>query len=81
MIHPKDHKTSCLFDPWDRRGPKRRRLIEQSWAGLLGEHILLELPVNMVSFTLLDGLYLMSLDLEHSFLQVLLYFRKMVSGN
>ena len=40
MIHTKDHKTGYLFDPWDHLGPKRRKLMEQSWAGLFREHIL-----------------------------------------
>jgi len=34
MIHTKDHKQSYLFDPWDYLGPKRRMLMEESWAGL-----------------------------------------------
>ena len=51
MIHTKDHKTGYLFDPWDHLGPKRRKLMEQSWAGLFREHILCELPVHkMIPF-------------------------------
>ena len=46
MIHTKDHKTMHLFDPWDFLGPKRRKLMDQSWAGLFRKHILNELPVN-----------------------------------
>ena len=48
MIHTKDHKTGYLFDPWDHMGPKRRKLMEQSWAGLFREHILQDLPVNKI---------------------------------
>jgi hypothetical protein len=48
MIHTKDHKTGYLFDPWDHLGPKRRKLMEQSWAGLFREYILQELPVNKI---------------------------------
>ena len=46
MIHTKDHKTMPLFDPWDFLGPKRRKLMDQSWAGLFRKHILNELPVG-----------------------------------
>jgi hypothetical protein len=46
MIHTKDHKTMHLFDPWDFLGPKRRKLMDQSWAGLFRKHILNELPVS-----------------------------------
>lgn len=46
MIHTKDHKTILMFDPWDFMGPKRRKLLEQSWAGLFRQHILSELPVG-----------------------------------
>lgn len=46
MIHTKDHKTLPLFDPWDFLGPKRRKLMEESWAGLFRKHILNELPVS-----------------------------------
>ena len=49
MIHTKDHKTGYLFDPWDYMGPKRRKIMEQSWAGLFREHILQELPVNKIA--------------------------------
>jgi hypothetical protein len=46
MINVKNHKQGDLFDPWRHLGPKRRRLLEQSWAGLFREHILEELPVD-----------------------------------
>lgn len=49
MIYTKDHKTGYLFDPWDHMGPKRRKLMEQSWAGLFREHMLRELPVNKIA--------------------------------
>ena len=55
MIHTKDHKTGYLFDPWDHLGPKRRKLMEQSWASLFREHILCELPVHkMIPFFAAD---------------------------
>lgn len=46
MIHTKDHKTLPLFDPWEFLGPKRRKLMDESWAGLFRKHILSELPVG-----------------------------------
>jgi len=54
MIYTKDHKTASLFDPWEHLGPKRRKLMEESWAGLFKKEILYELPVNKVApFSLL----------------------------
>ena len=49
MIHTKDHKTGHLLDPWRYMGKKRRKLLEQSWAGLFREHILSELPVDKIA--------------------------------
>lgn len=46
MIYVKNHKQGDLFDPWAHLGPKRRKLLDQSWAGLFREHILEELPVD-----------------------------------
>jgi len=49
MIYTKDHKTASLFDPWEHLGPKRRKLMEESWAGLFKKEILYELPVNKIA--------------------------------
>ena len=49
MIHKRDHRTPSLFDPWDYLGPKRKKLISESWAGLFREHILAELPVQKLA--------------------------------
>jgi hypothetical protein len=49
MVHAKDHKTGYLFDPWKHLGPKRKRLLQESWAGLFRDHILCELPVHELS--------------------------------
>src|SRR3990170_2510411 len=49
MIHTRDHRTVYLFDPWDYLGPKRKRLLSESWAGLFREHILAELPVHKLA--------------------------------
>ncbi len=46
MIRIKDHKQTELFDPWGFMSPKRRQLLDQSWAGLFREQILCELPVQ-----------------------------------
>ena len=46
MINAKNHKQGYLLDPWDYLGPKRRLLMEQSWAGLFREEILNNLPVD-----------------------------------
>ena len=49
MIHTRDHQTDYLFDPWNFLGPKRRRLMEESWAGVFREHILRDLPVHKIA--------------------------------
>lgn len=54
MIRIKDHKTGYIFDPWDYLGPKRRKLMEESWAGLFRQEILNELPVNEVASAFSD---------------------------
>jgi hypothetical protein len=46
MFHVKDRKTGQLFDQWRYLGPKRRKLLDESWAGLFREQILPELPVD-----------------------------------
>jgi hypothetical protein len=46
MIHIKDHKQKDLFEPWAFLGPKRRKLLDQSWAGLFQKELLGELPVG-----------------------------------
>ena len=46
MICINDHKQRQLFDPWGFLSPKRRQLLDQSWAGLFKDEILCELPVN-----------------------------------
>jgi len=49
MFHIKDRKTGQLFDPWRFLGPKRRKLLNESWAGLFREKILPELPVERMT--------------------------------
>ena len=49
MIRIKDHKQGHLFDPWSYLSPKRRQLLDQSWAGLFKQQILCELPVSKLA--------------------------------
>jgi hypothetical protein len=49
MIHTRDHQTGYLIDPWDYLGPKRKKLLSESWAGLFREHILVKLPVHKLA--------------------------------
>jgi len=49
MVYIKDRKTGQLFDQWRYLGPKRRKLLNESWAGLFRETILPELPVERMA--------------------------------
>jgi len=49
MIKIKNHKQGNLFDPWSHLSPKRRELLDKSWAGLFREHLLCELPVTVIA--------------------------------
>jgi hypothetical protein len=49
MIRIKDQKQNDLFDPWSFLSPKRRLLLDQSWAGLFKKELLCELPVGKVA--------------------------------
>ncbi len=49
MFNTRDRQTGYLLDPWDYLGPKRRKLMEQSWAGLFREEILSVLPIEKMS--------------------------------
>lgn len=46
MIKCKDHKTPLLFDPFHFMGPKRKQMLQDSWAALFKEVVLNELPVD-----------------------------------
>lgn len=48
MFYAKDHKQGNIFDPWGYLGPKRRRSLDLSWAGLFQKEILPTLPVNIL---------------------------------
>ena len=49
MIHIKNHRQKDLFDPWRFLSPKRRELLDQSWAALFQKELLCELPVGEVA--------------------------------
>lgn len=49
MIHTKDHRTLNMFEPFAHLGPKRLKLMEQSWAKLFRDEILPDLPVHKVA--------------------------------
>ena len=48
MINIKDHKTGHLWDPWEHLGEKRRKFLEESWAGAFRKHVLNQLPIDAV---------------------------------
>ncbi len=48
MIHFKDHKTLHIFDPFAFLGPKRKKLMDTSWAKLFRDEILPVLPVDKI---------------------------------
>lgn len=49
MIRINDHNQLKLFDPWDFLSPKRREILDQSWAGLFQKDILCELPISKLT--------------------------------
>ena len=48
MIHIRDPRQRDLIDPWRFLSPKRRKLLDASWAGLFQRELLCELPVDKV---------------------------------
>jgi hypothetical protein len=49
MITSRDHYSGDLFDPWAHLGPRRRALLERSWAGVVRQHLLGHLPVSQLA--------------------------------
>jgi len=49
MIRTREPRQASLIDPWGDLGPKRRQLLENSWAGLFRQEILSELPVAQLA--------------------------------
>ncbi len=50
MFTIKNPKQKELIDPWHKIGKKRRKVLEESWAGLFQKEILPELPVRQLSY-------------------------------
>jgi hypothetical protein len=46
MFFSKNHKQLNILDAWAYLGPKRRKMLDDSWAGLFRGEILPELPVD-----------------------------------
>jgi len=49
MLNIKDHKTTYMFDPFEYLGPKRRQMLNDSWAGIFRDHIRHVLPVDLLA--------------------------------
>ncbi len=49
MITIKDPKARTLFDCWSYLGPKRRKLLDDSWSGLFRAEILSILPIEQIA--------------------------------
>jgi hypothetical protein len=48
MFYTKDHKTIDMFDPYAYLGPRRRNLLDTTWAGIFRNEILPNLPVEIL---------------------------------
>lgn len=51
----RDHQSRESFDPWEHLGPKRRRSLEVSWAGVFREYLLEHLPVKELAAGFCNG--------------------------
>jgi len=49
MLNIKDHKTDYMFDPFEYLGPKRRKMLDDSWAGVFRDHVRHVLPVDLLA--------------------------------
>lgn len=49
MIRIKDHKTRYMFNPFNYLGEKRKKLLEDSWAGVFRDHVRPILPVHLLA--------------------------------
>ena len=49
MYNIKNKNQLKLFDPWAHLSPKRRKILDQSWAGLFQKEILTNLPVEKLA--------------------------------
>jgi len=48
VIYAKDHKTGNMFDPFAHLGPKRLKMLTDSWPGLFRRELLPNLPVHLL---------------------------------
>jgi hypothetical protein len=64
MLTRRDHQSGVLFDPWEYLGPQRRRLLEQSWAGVFRDYLLKHLPVDELAAGFRDDFGRPSKDLS-----------------
>ena len=48
MFNVKDHKTLYMFDPFDYLGPKPRKMLDESWAGIFRDHVRQVFPVDLL---------------------------------
>jgi hypothetical protein len=64
MITLRDHHSGVLFDPWEYLGPRRRKLLEQSWAGVFRDYLLRHLPVKELAASFGDDFGRPSKDLS-----------------
>ena len=49
MINYKNHNQGVLFDFWEHLGPKRKKLLLQSWAGAFRENVLPSIPIDIIA--------------------------------
>lgn len=49
MFFAKDHKTIDMFNPFSHLGPKRLKLLQDSWAQTFRDHVLPHMPVHLLS--------------------------------
>jgi hypothetical protein len=49
MKHSNLSNSECCIDTWDFLEPPRRRLLDQSWAGVFRHHVLPSLPVEALA--------------------------------
>ena len=64
MLTRRDHRSGDLFDPWEYLGPQRRKLLEQSWAGVFRDYLLQHLPTKELASVFRDDLGRPSKDLS-----------------
>lgn len=65
LIHAHDHKTPYLIDPWDYLEPKRRKLLDDSWAGLFRKHILSDADAGPEEIALKEPRKILSSSLQN----------------